>query len=174
MKSKIQIPDFSKMAESTRKQIPPDIGQIALSHFKESFHKGGFTASSFVAWSPRKHDTGYPILRKTNALMESLKVAEETMQRIKIETTLPYAAIHNNGGKFSVRVTPKMRKYFWAMYKATGQERWKFMALTKKKRLPIRIPERKFIGESRVLLDKIDRHIAELIAKEIVNTFKNG
>lgn len=156
------------MAEAMLRQLPHNIGQMGLSHFKGSFRRQGFTDFAFVPWAKRRDDMSHPIMRKTNALMEDLKVVEETMQRIKIETTLTYAAIHNNGGKFSLRVTPKMRKYFWAMYKSTGQERWKFMALTKKQRLPIRIPERKYIGNSHVLMRNIDKYIRE----EFLRRFK--
>ncbi|MCK9482627.1 MAG: phage virion morphogenesis protein [Bacteroidia bacterium] len=169
-KSKIQIPDFHKMAEAALRQIPHNIGQMALSHFKDLFRKQGFTDFAFVPWAKRMDVMNHPMLRKSNALMEDLKVTEQTMQRIKIETNLPYAAIHNNGGKFSILITDKMRKYFWAMYRQTGQERFKFMAITKKKRLPIRIPERRFIGDSKVLNDNIDKYLATLLVK----TFNNG
>ena len=33
-----------------------------------------------------------------------------------------YGAIHNEGGTITVKVTPKMKKFFWAMYKKTEVE----------------------------------------------------
>ncbi len=41
-----------------------------------------------------------------------------------------YASIQNYGGK--VKVTAKMRKYFWAMFKKTKRPKYKAMALSKK------------------------------------------
>ena len=75
-----------------------------------------------------------------------------TENSITFYTDLPYAAIHNDGGE--IRVTKKMKRYFWhKYYEATGSfgrrkngekrkdkrtvqltgeaEFWKFMALKK-------------------------------------------
>lgn len=163
-----QHPDFEKMGKELLKQLPKDVAQMALSHFKGSFRKQGFTDYGFVAWAQRKDPTGHKILFKTRRLMTSLKVVSQTIERIEISTEEPYAAIHNNGGKINVRVTDRMRKFFWAMYKKTGQSKWKWMALTKKRRLAIRIPQRKFIGNSHVLNHNIDTKIENIILK----TFK--
>jgi phage gpG-like protein len=88
-----------------------------------------------------------------------------------------YARIHNRGGKLAV--TPRMRRFFWAMYaKARGSTRsgrsssrlsranlalgqeaqaWKRMALSKS----ITIPNRQFIGESAGLRRRISQRIVK-------------
>lgn len=95
--------------------------------------------------------------------------------RVKVLNDVPYAATHNWGGIVRPRVTPKMRGYAWFMYyKLTGRspsikgatksskkghkfkesteaKMWERLALTKKKKLQIRIPKRQFIGQSREL-----------------------
>ena len=102
-----------------------------------------------------------------------------------------YAPIHNWGGTVSVTVTDRMRRFAWAkFYKASGKARkaatrqkkgrnvaavgqaanpkasfWKNLALTKKKKLDIRIPQRQFLGDSKELTGKIN----ERIEKEIRN-----
>ena len=87
--------------------------------------------------------------------------------------------IHNWGGETSPAVTPKMRRFAWAMYyQAAGKSKkgtkgrkaaenapsgalppeaqmWHSLALTKKKRLRIKIPQRQFIGQSRELEERI-------------------
>ncbi len=100
--------------------------------------------------------------------------------RVKILNDVPYAPTHNWGDTVSPAVTPKMRRFAWAKYyEATGKPKqgtkgrksagkaptveaatpeaqmWKALALTKKKRLRIRIPQRQFIGDSRELNEKI-------------------
>ena len=99
--------------------------------------------------------------------------------RVKIVNDVPYAPIHNWGGETSPAVTPKMRRFAWAMYYKTGgkpkagtegrksakkgqataltpeAQMWRGLALTKKKRLRIRIPQRQFIGPSRELEERI-------------------
>ena len=79
--------------------------------------------------------------------------------RAKVYNRVPYAAIHNFGGTFTIHpaVTPKMRRFGWAKYREAGGKdnpeasgRWKALALTKKARLDINItiPQRQFIGRS--------------------------
>ena len=46
--------------------------------------------------------------------------------------------------------------------------KWKRLALTKKKKLRIKIPQRQFIGESRELSEKIDRKMENEI-RNILN-----
>lgn len=161
-----KLPDFELMGRELLKQLPHDVGQIALSHFKGSFRKQGFTDYSFNAWPKRKDDLPHKILMQTHSLMNDLKVTSEIMKRVEISTSLPHASIHNNGGKFSIIVTERMRKFFWAMYKKTDDDKWKWMALTKKKRLPIRIVQRQYIGKSAVLDKNIDNHIVNSIIKK--------
>lgn len=111
--------------------------------------------------------------------------------RVKVSNELVYAPIHNWGGTVSVTVTERMRRFAWGKFreangttkknakgkknsskKATAKQTvspqaafWRNLALTKKKKLTIRIPQRQFLGESKELNDKIN----ERIEKEIRN-----
>ena len=102
-----------------------------------------------------------------------------TENSITFYTDLPYAAIHNDGGE--IRVTKKMKRYFWhKYYEATGAfgrrkngekrkdkrtvqltgeaEFWKFMAL-KKEGSMIKIPRRRFLGVS----PEVEKAVREII-----------
>lgn len=61
-----------------------------------------------------------------------------------------YAPIHEDGG--TIQITPKMRKFFWAMFAKTGDEGWKWMALTKK--TVITIPARPYMAPARQALEQ--------------------
>ena len=115
-----------------------------------------------------------------------------------------YAPVHNWGGEIDVTVTDRMRRFAWAkFYKASGKRKkagtgqkkhvkrrskpkelnpqaqfWRNMALTKKKKLHIRIqrflgvqrviiriPQRQFMGES----EELNRRIREKVDQEITN-----
>jgi phage gpG-like protein len=76
---------------------------------------------------------------------------------VGVSSDVKYASIHNEGGQ--IKITPKMRRYFWAMYIETKQEYWKGLALTKKEH--IIIPQRQFIGDSEALFKSIDRMIVK-------------
>lgn len=55
------------------------------------------------------------------------------------------------------------------MYKKTGEEVWKYIALTKKENITIRIPKRQYIGTSYALDIKID----QLFIHHIIEAQKN-
>lgn len=130
------------------------------------------------------------LLSGRNHLYNSIKYMPSDY-RVKVANDVVYAPVHNWGGSVSVSVTERMRRFAWAkFYKAsgktakaaTGQKKgrkvgkkqqaanpqasfWKGLALTKKKKLDIRIPQRQFLGESKELTEKIN----ERIEKEIRN-----
>lgn len=132
-----------------------------------------------------------PLLSRRNHLFGSIKYVPSDF-RVLVSNDLPYAPIHNWGGETNPTVTARMRRFAWAMYyhaqgtskKPTGGKRkpkntksapkvetpsaqfWKRLALTKKKRLRVRIPQRQFIGES----EELNQCIRERIEKELSQT----
>lgn len=108
--------------------------------------------------------------------------------RVRVYNEVAYASIHNWGGTVHPTVTDKMRKWAWRQfYKSAGLRKnsskktkseklkaaaanpqaqmWKRLALTRKKKLTVRIPQRQFLGESEELTAKIN----ERLEKEIRN-----
>lgn len=134
------------------------------------------------------------LLSGRNHLFRSIKYIPSDY-RVKVSNELVYAPIHNWGGTVSVTVTDRMRRFAWAkFYKASGHRRkantgqkkgtkrrgkqtkdnpqasfWKGLALTKKKKLNIHIPQRQFLGESKELTDKINERIEKEI-RTILNS----
>jgi phage gpG-like protein len=116
------------------------------------------------------------LMMRSGALRRSIR-ATSNDHSIRFFSSLPYAAIHNEGG--TITVTAKMKKYFWAMFykssgavsktkkgearqngrnKALSQEatRWKNMAL-KKVGSKITIEQRQFIGPHRQVDQCVER-----------------
>ena len=113
--------------------------------------------------------------------------------RVRVSNELRYAPIHNWGGIVNPTVTDRMRRFAWFMfYKSSGKSRkaasgkgrksrksasptpvsekaqfWKNLALTKKTKLNIRIPQRQFLGESAELSEAITARIDSEIRKKI-------
>lgn len=152
------IPDFVGMTEKLLQELPQQVAERARAFFIGSFIKEGFTDRAFIPWPKRKDDASHKILTRSSALRASIKIAEITDDYVKLTAGegLPYANIHNTGGTISVPVTAKSRKFFWYMHKKTGDQKWKWMALTKKERLSIYIPQRQFIGDSQTLLKQLN------------------
>ena len=130
------------------------------------------------------------LLSGRNHLYNSIRYVPSDY-RVRVYNEVAYAPVHNWGGTVSVTVTDRMKRFAWArFYQASGKTGktaagkrknrkasagkragspqasfWKNLALTRKKKLTVRIPRRQFLGESKELTDKIN----ERIEKEIRN-----
>lgn len=79
--------------------------------FDQNFErKAFFTEKWKETRTPRSNGS---LLARTGELRKSIQ-SEITEDSIIWSSALPYASIHNSGGK--IKVTAKMKKYFWAMY----------------------------------------------------------
>lgn len=163
-----EMPDFLVMAKQLMKDLQSDAEIKGIEFIHSNFENQGFTDSAFQPWQETKHTSTYNILRVTNALFNSVDVASSTPNKITFEADAPYAAIHNDGGVLNVPITERSRKYFWFMFMQTGKGMWRAMALTKKDRLTIKIPQRQFMGHSETFITNWDEHVS----KEILTRFK--
>lgn len=126
------------------------------------------------------------MMARTNNLRRGY-IARVQGEKIAFTNSMPYASIHNEGGE--IKVTAKMKRYFWAMYyQAAGQISYsiktKAAAKTKKNQalsveaaqfkalalMPIgkkiTIPERRVIGPhpriKEIIKGCVDRNLEEL------------
>ena len=156
LNEKINIPDFEGFARKLLSDSVTFIEVTGLNFFKDSFYNQGFTDITLEPWAKRKDiDPGRGILTQTANLRESIRVMQSSPLLIEFGTSVPYAAVHNNGGTVTIRITPKAIRFFWHMFKATGQTKWKYMALTKKTSFRYNMPKRQFIGHSETLMNTI-------------------
>lgn len=182
-------------------RLPRKVGIIAVQHFKQNFRDSGFLDGGLRPWKKSQRELrggmGASARYKTltsarNHLMSSTQ-AHIGQGEVSIENPVPYAVIHNEGGTIvsNPTITPKMRKYAWAMaYKLSGRKRgstgkrgkrtggdkeaipeeakkWMALALTKKTKIKIRakMPKRQFIGESRELMQKVSKEVNDSIQR---------
>lgn len=185
-----------------RRKLPVIVGRMAKDHFQDNFRKGGFLNGGLHKWPVSKRQqsgTGRansqygPLLSSRNHLFSSIKYVPSDFS-VTVSNDLPYAPVYNWGGYIHPTVTPRMRRFAWAMYyNAQGIKKravegkrkpkkgkstpdtetpsaqfWKRMALTKKKKLNIRIPQRQFMGESRELNQRIREHIEKELSQTVV------
>ena len=168
------IPDFEGVFKKLLQDLPRYVEVTAKNFFIDSFNKQGFTNENFEAWERRNqpdYRAGGAILTATGALRNSIHTIEANTNNVTIGTYAAYAKIHNEGGIITLPVTKKMKKYFWYMYKTTQNEKWKWMALTKKETLTIKIPKRQYIGESETLMNNLDKMFIDRI-KQYFNSLK--
>lgn len=165
-----KVPDFEKIGRELIKDAQT-IAEVEMVNFVMSnFEKQGFRDSGFTPWKKRKGDAdpGRAILTDSSSLRDSVKITGSSPERVTLSATARHAEIHNEGGQVNIPVTPKMKKYFWYMYKRTRNEKWKGMALTKKTHFSFTMPKRQFMGHS----VSFNQHIEDLLIRSITNRFK--
>lgn len=156
------------MAEQLKRDLQSDAEIQGTDFIHNNFYTEGWHGSNYEAWTPKKESNSYNLLRVTNYLFNSVNVASSSTERVVWEANAPYAQIHNEGGILNIPITERSRKFFWMMFKATGQEKWKWMALTKKDRFTVKIEKRQFMGDSEMFIKQWDGHVIN----EILTRFK--
>lgn len=156
---------FIRDYQALRKKLPRLFGIEAVNLFKANFDAEGFIAGEgrLQKWKPTIQITGRKILTKTRRLRRGIKIMSTSRSQVVVgvDRNIKYAKIHNDGGK--IPVTPKMRRYFWAMFKETGKPMWKAMALTDKKEFVI--PARPYIGDTLAMKPRLDRRTIKELKK---------
>jgi phage gpG-like protein len=177
-----EFDELLKGYRAVKLRIIQQAAGMAVAHFKASFTNQGFTDQALVKWKPRKggpNNKGRAIEVKSGAERRSIRIKNTSIDGaiVGIDEGLPYAEIQNFGGQ--IKITPQMRRFFWAMYykfgggqkTAKGKPKkisdtaqfYMNMALTKEQF--ITIPARQFIGDSRVLEQKIMNYVASELNK---------
>jgi len=169
---KNNAPDFKNIGTQLIADIPRYASVTALNFFQDSFRKQGWEDVTFAPWAGRKDasGTGRAILTNTSYLQNELRITQATARTVKIVNDAPYAAIHNEGGVVSMRITPKMRKFFWAKFYETKKTKWKYMALMRKNQLTFKMPKRQFMGHSKMMMEQMDTWLL----KQILTRFKQA
>jgi phage gpG-like protein len=154
--------------------LPTQIGNTALNHFKNNFKTESWEGRKWKArngWAERNE--GRALLMDNGFLQRDL-VKHVSGRSIRVFVKAPsdkYADIHNTGGTITIPPSSKMIKFCWAKYYAAGsgveKTRWKAMALHLQagRSFQSKIPQRKFIGESQQLNDKIQKKVEAILSK---------
>ncbi|MCH4829797.1 phage virion morphogenesis protein [Flavobacterium columnare] len=157
------------------KRVLQDVKVDASQHFDRNFERKAFFNQKWPTTSMRNRRGS--LMMRTGALRRSIRSNVQGSQ-IVWKSSLPYAAIHNEGGE--IIVTEKMKKFFWAMYyKSSGAilfnvkkkamanternrklsteaEQWKALALQKTGE-KMKIQKRQFIGEHPIVKEIVIR-----------------
>jgi phage gpG-like protein len=115
--SRSDFPTFKAEAgELTRlmRSLPRIIGVAARNFYMDSFRRQGYIDNSYSRWQPRKavgkkrssRSDGRALLVNSGALRRSLRIVTNPSSVI-IESNLPYAEVHNEGGTISGNVGVK-------------------------------------------------------------------
>lgn len=169
-----------------RRRILNDIRVEAAEQFDRNFETESFFGT---AWQRKKSPVGSDHVLVGSGTLRRNIFSRTDEDSITFESTLPYSGIHNEGGE--IKVTDRMRRYFWAMYyKANGglgrrkdgtlrkdkrnaristeAEFWKHLALLRVG-ATIKIPRRQFIGAH----PRLEAAVTAIIEKRLQEYFEN-
>lgn len=157
MPAKLIDKNIDKKIKAALSKAPRALGSIAVSFFKQSFIKQGFTDESLKSWQPRTNgkDSGRAILVKSGRLRNSIRVIRADTSVIIIGTDVPYAKIHNRGyvGGVTVKAHHRTKTSKVLVYNIiskrgrtvkTDTGRSQIQSFTRR----IRMPKRQFMGNS--------------------------
>lgn len=103
----------------------------------------------------------------------SITAQSQTIIQGDVEIRVPYARIHELGGTIpalSILMTPKMRRFLWAMYYKTGEEKFKYAAFKKGVSLPERtIGPRPFMAPA---MEEVQKDYGEILREELAREFQ--
>lgn len=166
------------------KQILRDIKVELGDEFDRNFERQAFFSEAWKR-SRRASARNKATLIDTGSLRKSI-MSRSDATSITFYSSLPYAAIHNEGGE--IKVTARMKRYFWAKYYETSgsfgrqsrgstpkngntkltdeAEMWRYMALMKVGST-IKIPRRRFLGAS----PEVEGAVREIIEENLTTYF---
>lgn len=146
------------------RRILSDIRVELGDEFDQNFERQGFFAEK---WQRRKspiRGDGH-ILVASGDLRKSIRSRSDESS-ITFYSDLAYAGIHNEGGE--IKVTAKMKRFFWHKYYETKDEFWKAMALMKVGKT-IKIPRRQFLG----MAPEVETEVRKIIEDNLSDYFEH-
>jgi phage gpG-like protein len=139
-----------KRLERLSRNLTLIVGEQVVNETVTNFRRGGFFGKK---WKPRRPDAprneGRGILIDSGRLFRSIRILTRTLKTVVVGSTVPYAAVHNQGLKVRKRPARKGRS------KRRGGASFK-------------MPKRQFIGESKTLSKRLNK----LMRDEIKKAFK--
>lgn len=150
-----------------RKVVRRILGDIRVElgdEFDQNFERQGFFAEK---WQRRKspiRGDGH-ILVASGDLRKSIRSRSDESS-ITFYSDLAYAGIHNEGGE--IKVTARMKRFFWHKYYETKDEFWKAMALMKEGKT-IKIPRRQFLG----MAPEVETEVRKIIEDNLTQYFEH-
>lgn len=137
--------------QKLRRNFPAMAGIEAVKFSKDRFVRKNWVGQSSEPWDPRKRKAPGSLMvgKGSGRLKRSIRVTQTTANSVTIGTDVPYAQIHNEGGVIdkTVNVREHSRKRKGRSEKVKSHRR----------KMNTTIPKRQFIGESTMLLYRVER-----------------
>lgn len=187
-----EFPDF-KQGITEFKRLKSNFliyaGNTAVNFFQDRFRQKGFIDTAYQPWADRKPPKGKKKARGslmvvTGRLKNSIKRGQTTADSVSVGTDVPYAKPLNEGSRELVSVKPHKRQAIRktkvkGSYNGTANKqktktidllgsRHNVKGYTRKNNLP----KRQFIGESNLLMRRLEANLIRALEQTMIKTFK--
>jgi phage gpG-like protein len=176
--SKVDISDFTRkldaLSDSYRK-LPNEIAATAVNFSKERFRDQAWLDKTKENWKPRARrragssKKSQTLLVNTGRLKRGMRKISATQDSVIIGNDVPYAQIQNDGGV--IEGTATVNEYTKREYQRKRKGRKETVRSHKvgshTRKMKIKIPSRRFIGNSYTLERRLYLLIASRFAKAL-------
>lgn len=159
----------------TQQALPSQIAVIAVNFSKERFRQQNWLDEAPEPWKPRKRrreggeKRSQSLLVDTGKLKRSIRKIKATPDLVVVGTDVPYAKIHNDGGK--IEQTVQVKKHQRRTHQRTRDGRKEIVneqtVKTHSRKMNTTIPARRFLGDSDALMKDIEKHVVSAFEKAI-------
>ena len=153
-------------------RLPKLAGVVAVNFSKERFRSQNWIDNTSKPWQARKRlDKGKRgALIKSGRLKRSIRLISTTQNSATIGSDVPYAQIHNEGGRVNVtqNVSSHNRKAHSRRRKGRNESVKAHQVQAHSRKVNFTMPQRQFLGNSTVL----DRQIEQTLTAELIRVMK--
>ena len=171
--AKVNLTSFTRKIDAlsdTYKRLPNEIAAIAVNFSKERFREQSWLDKSKEKWKSRKHSRksqhgnqarNQTLLVQTGRLKKSVRVISADESKIVIDSDVPYAKIHNEGGTINKTVSVKTHnvKQHTRTRKGRKENVREHAKNAHTRKMNTTIPSRRFLGVSYTLTKRIENLI---------------
>lgn len=176
--SKVDTRDFMRKMNALSdawKKIPDEVAATAVNFSKERFREQAWLDSTKENWKPRARrrkggkTKSQTLLVNTGRLKRSIRKVYANQSSVLIGTDVPYAQIQNDGGIINENITVKQfqKKEFTRQRKGRNERVKSHTVHTHQRKMNVRIPSRRFIGNSLTLQRRLYLLIAARFSKAL-------
>lgn len=179
--SKLGFDKLQKNMSEAKRQLVHILPNVAIDFWLEAFDKQGWTDSALSKWKPRKNpskkDKGRSLLVQSGALRRAVsssarsKSVSSNIAEIKFVVDLPYASVHNEGGRYSIPAY-KRSKFVGRKVSHTGiftgsqttQYTHRVSSVSEVSAHVREYPKRKFMGDSKKLRGRLQAKVNQVVS----------
>jgi phage gpG-like protein len=166
--------DFIKKLNAVQKalkKMPQMVSKEAVRFSKERFQQANWIDNSTENWKKRKTQAGSAtrnrrnILTDTGRLRRSIRTVKADQNNVVIGTDVPYAAIHNNGGRYTVNQS--VREHTRRAHRRGSSTVKEHQVDSHNRTMRINMPRRQFMGKSQYLTKRLIRMMGAEVNRQL-------